>query len=275
VGDRQQNRAGKPMSRKSYLWAGYTVLYIAALYAPVAFLIIFAFNDSTAIAFPLSGVTTRWFSVMANSPGLIDALVNSLKVSSAVAVISTVLGTVAAKALSRAALPGRPALMGMLTLPLLIPGIVMGIALLIVAGAIGLQLSLVTIAIAHVVYTTPFAILIMLPRFEGFDRNLEEASRDLGEGLFFTFIRVVLPLAAPGIVSSLLLTFTVSLDEFVLTFFLAGNETTLPLYIWSQLRFPGKLPGVLALSACILCFSFFLVTLAEWVRRLGTPANPQ
>ena len=263
------------MSRKSYLWAGYTVLYIAALYAPVAFLIIFAFNDSTAIAFPLSGFTTRWFSVMANSPGLIDALVNSLKVSSVVAVISTVLGTIAAKALSRAALPGRPALMGMLTLPLLIPGIVMGIALLIVAGAIGLQLSLVTIAIAHVVYTTPFAILIMLPRFEGFDRNLEEASRDLGEGLFFTFIRVVLPLAAPGIVSSLLLTFTVSLDEFVLTFFLAGNETTLPLYIWSQLRFPGKLPGVLALSVCILCFSFFLVTLAEWVRRLGTPANPQ
>lgn len=263
------------MSRKTYLWGGYTALYIAALYAPVAFLIIFAFNDSTAIAFPLSGFTTRWFSAMAGSPGLVEALGNSLKVSSSAAVISTVLGTLAAKALSRTALPGRPALTGILTLPLLIPGIVMGIALLIVSGTVGLQLSLVTIGIAHVVYTTPFAILIMLPRFEGFDRNLEEVSLDLGEGLFFTFVRVVLPLAAPGIVSSLLLTFTVSLDEFVLTFFLAGNETTLPLYIWSQLRFPGKLPGVLALSTCILCFSFVLVTLAEWVRRRGTPANPQ
>jgi spermidine/putrescine transport system permease protein len=263
------------MSFATRLWAGYAVLYIAVLYAPVLFLILFAFNDSTAIAFPLSGFTTGWFSTMANSPGLVDALLNSLKVSSSVAVISTVLGTMAAKAISRVVLPGRPALLGILTLPLLVPGIVMGIALLIVIGAIGMELSLTTIAIAHIVYCTPFAVLIMLPRFEGFDRNLEDASRDLGEGLFFTFLRVVLPLAAPGIVSSLLLTFTVSLDEFVLTFFLAGNDTTLPLYIWSQLRFPNKLPGVLALSTCILAFSFVLVNLAEWVRRRGTPTNPQ
>lgn len=263
------------MNLATRVWAGYAALYIASLYAPVLFLVLFAFNDSTTIAFPLSGFTTQWFAAMADSPGLVEALGNSLKVSASVAVVSTALGTLAAKAMSRPALPGRSALLGILTLPLLVPGIVMGIALLIVMGAIGMELSLVTIAIAHVVYCTPFAILIMLPRFEGFDRNLEEASRDLGEGLFFTFLRVVLPLAAPGIVASLLLTFTVSLDEFVLTFFLAGNDTTLPLYIWSQLRFPGKLPGVLALSTCILVFSFVLVNLAEWVRRRGTPANPK
>lgn len=262
------------MNFATRLWAGYAGLYIMALYAPVLFLVLFSFNNSTAIAFPLSGFTTRWFSVMANSPGLVEALGNSLKVSTSVALISTILGTLAAKAMSRAVLPGRPALMGLLTLPLLVPGIVIGIALLIVMGVIGIELSLTTIAIAHVVYCTPFSILIMLPRFAGFDRNLEEASRDLGEGLFFTFVRVVLPLAAPGIVASLLLTFTVSLDEFVLTFFLAGNATTLPLYIWSQLRFPGKLPSVLALSTCILVFSFFLVNLGEWVRRRGTPGYP-
>jgi spermidine/putrescine transport system permease protein len=116
-------------------------------------------------------------------------------------------------------------------------------------------------------------MLVMIPRFEGFDRNLEEASRDLGEGHFMTFMRVVLPLAAPGLLASLMLTFTVSLDEFVLAFFLAGSETTLPIYIWSQLRFPNKLPGVLALATCILAFSSLLVIAAELIRRSGAGAR--
>ena len=116
----------------------------------------------------------------------------------------------------------------------------------------------------------------MISRLEGFDANLEEASRDLGESGWTTFWRVTFPLAYPGIVASLLLTFTESFDEFILAFFLAGNEATLPLYIWSQLRFPKTLPVVLALGACILMASFIVIAFAEWVRRQGVkPAKTE
>ena len=112
-------------------------------------------------------------------------------------------------------------------------------------------------------------MLILVARLEGFDKSLEEASLDLGETAWRTFWRVTFPLALPGVVASLLLTFTISFDEFILAFFLAGSDPTLPIYIWSQLRFPGRLPSVLALGACILVFSFIIVTFAEWVRRRG------
>jgi spermidine/putrescine transport system permease protein len=113
-------------------------------------------------------------------------------------------------------------------------------------------------------------MLVMISRLEGFDKNLEEASLDLGEGAWMTFWRVTFPLAIPGIIASLLLSFTISFDEFILAFFLAGTDVTLPVYIWSQLRFPAKLPSVLALGACILVASFVVVSFAEWFRRRGT-----
>jgi spermidine/putrescine transport system permease protein len=116
---------------------------------------------------------------------------------------------------------------------------------------------------------------VLVSRLEGFDKNLEEASFDLGESGWSTFWRVTFPLALPGIVASLLLCFTISFDEFVLAFFLSGNETTLPIFIFSQLRFPNRLPGVLALGSCILVFSFLIVTLSEWLRRRGVqPTKP-
>lgn len=253
--------------------ATYSTLYVAALYAPILFIAIFAFNAGTTIAFPLKGFTLQWFSQVFAAPALLEALWNSVRVAVVASLVSTLLGTLAAKAVSRPSLPGRTVFLGLIGLPLLVPGIVVGISLLIVATGFGLTLSLSTIAFAHILFCTPFAMMIMLPRFEGMDPSLEEASRDLGEGPFMTFRRVVLPIAAPGILSSLLLTFSVSLDEFVLAFFLTGTDNTLPIFIWSQLRFPNKLPGVLALSTLILAFSFLLVLLAEKLRRTGASAD--
>ena len=119
----------------------------------------------------------------------------------------------------------------------------------------------------------PFSTLVLVSRLEGFDRSLEEPSLDLGESAWRTFWRITVPLALPGIVASLLLSFTISFDEFVLAFFLAGNEATLPMFIFSQLRFPNKLPGVLALGSLILLFSFVAVALSEWLRRRDVPAK--
>lgn len=250
--------------------AGLTVyagLYVVLLYLPIAFLVLFAFNDGAAIAFPIKGLTLRWFGEMAGSAQLQDALKNSLMVASVASMTSTAFGTFAARALARRRLRGSRLLGGALFLPLVIPGVVLGIALLSLISIAGIRLSLMTVLFAHILYTLPFAILVMQPIFEQMDGSVEEAAHDLGDNLFQVFYRVTLPLALPGIISSLLLTFTVSLDEFILTFFVSGDATTLPIFIWSQLRFPGKLPGVLALSTCILLFSLTLILSAELIRR--------
>ena len=155
-------------------------------------------------------------------------------------------------------------------LPLVVPSIILGIALLtMVIKVMGIEPSLYTIGAAHVLICVPFAMLVMISRLEGFDKSLEEASQDLGESAWMTFWRVTLPLAMPGLVSSMLLCFITSFDEFLLAFFLSGNEATLPLYIWGQLRYPNKLPSVLALGSCILVGSFILVALSERLRRRG------
>ncbi|MEE8500765.1 MAG: ABC transporter permease [Kiloniellales bacterium] len=255
----------------------YAVVYLAFIYVPVLFLPLFSFNDSLYVAFPLKGFTVKWYHDMANNASLLRALGNSIQVAAAVSVLSTALGTLAAKAVTRYRLPGRGPIVGFIMLPLVIPGIIIGISLLILVSRAGIPLSLFTISVGHVLVCMPFSMLVMISRLEGFDRNLEEASLDLGENAWTTFWRVTFPLATPGLIASLLLCFTISFDEFVLSFFLAGPDATLPIYIWGQLRFPAKLPGVLALGTCILAASFMVVVFAEWFRRrgvqLGTPSG--
>ncbi len=248
---------------------GYSVLYLVFIYLPVLFLPLFSFNDGIYVAFPLKGFTTRWYAEMAGNEALLQALKNSVMVGGTVAVIATVLGTMAARAFTRYRFAGRKPLFGIIVIPLVVPGIILGIALLVMSNRIGVELSLFTIGASHLLITTPFATLIMISRLEGFDPNLEEASQDLGETGWMTFWRVTFPLALPGIVASLLLSFTESFDEFILAFFLSGTEATLPLYIWGQLRFPARLPMVLALGTAILVASFVVIAFAEWARRRG------
>jgi len=146
---------------------------------------------------------------------------------------------------------------------------VLGISLLLLLGAAGLPLSLAAVVLGHILVCVPFALTVLIARFEGFDKNLEEASADLGEDGWMTFWRITFPLMLPGIMASLLLTFITSFDEFLVAYFLSGTEATLPIYIWGQLRFPERLPMVLALGAIILTASVALVVLAEHVRNLG------
>ncbi|MEQ9487856.1 MAG: ABC transporter permease [Alphaproteobacteria bacterium] len=250
----------------------YTVVYLTFIYLPVLFLPLFSFNDGIYVAFPLKGFTLEWYETMSESQGLLLAFENSVKVGIAVSIISTVFGTLAAKAFTRYTLPFNSIIKGFIAVPLVIPLIILGISLMVVLNQAGIDLSLFTIALGHVVICVPFSMLVMMSRLEGFDKGLEEAAQDLGETPWMTFWRVTFPLAMPGIVASLLLCFTISFDEFLLAFFLAGDQATLPVYIWSQLRFPNKLPSVLALGSCILVASAVIVVLAELVRRLGVQA---
>jgi spermidine/putrescine transport system permease protein len=247
----------------------YAFFYLAFLYLPVLFLPLFSLNDSEFIAFPLTGFTTRWYQTLFADDAMQHALGNSLKVGAAAALLSTLLGLLAAKAVTQYRLRGTAAALGFISLPLFIPDIVLGISLLLLLGALERPLALGTVILGHLLICVPFALTVLIARFEGFDRNLEEASADLGEGPWMTFRRVTLPLMLPGIAASLLLTFITSFDEFLVAYFLSGTDTTLPVYIWGQLRFPERLPMVLALGALILLASVALVVAAELLRNRG------
>jgi spermidine/putrescine transport system permease protein len=255
------------MKNKSLLL--YAFAYLAFLYVPVLVLPVFSFNNSQFIAFPFSGFTIRWYAGLSADSAMQHALGNSLKVGIVTALLSTMLGLAAARAVTRYRLRGAGAALGFISLPLFIPDIVLGLSLLLLLGALGLPLSLAAVVLGHLLVCVPFALTVLIARFEGFDKNLEEASADLGEDGWMTFWRVTFPLMLPGITASLLLTFITSFDEFLVAYFLSGTEATLPIYIWGQLRFPERLPMVLALGAIILAVSVALVTIAEYVRNLG------
>jgi spermidine/putrescine transport system permease protein len=231
----------------------YALLYLAFLYLPVLFLPLFSFNEGIYVSFPLKGFTTDWYAKMLTNEPMHAALLNSVKVGAVTAVVATILGIFGAKAVTRYRIRGQKPVVSVIMLPLVIPGIIMGVALLILLSRLGIALSLTTVTLGHILISVPFAMATLMARFEGFDKSMEEAAADLGA----------------GVVASLLLCFTISFDEFIMAFFLAGTEPTLPIFIYSQLRFPQKLPGVLALGACILVVSFVVVFFSQWLRRRG------
>ncbi len=266
-------------TRRGFDWLLlYVILFLAFLYIPSVMLPVFSFNDSIQMVLPLKDFTLKWYAALADHDGLHGALVNSLKVALPVATTTTVLATFAGKALTRYRMPGRSVVIGFILIPMVMPGIILAVGLLVLALAVGMPLSLWAVGVAHVVTTLPFATLIVMARLEGFSKNIEEASRDLGMGGFMTFWRVTFPLILPAILASFLLTFTASFDEFLFAFFLGGNQVTLPVFIWTQVRFPQTLPSVLALGALIFMVSIILIVTAEILRRSGdrhvvTPAG--
>ncbi|MFO1088029.1 MAG: ABC transporter permease [Hyphomicrobiales bacterium] len=231
----------------------YAAVYLVVLYVPILLIALFSFSSAVYVAFPIKGWTFNWYAVMASSSGLLDALGNSLIVATIASLTSTAIGTLAALAFARHQFAGRSAFGFLMLLPLALPVVVVGVALLSVLMLAGFRLSLLTVALGHVVVCTPFAFGVMNSRLAGLNPDYELASADLGEPPSVTFWRVTVPLALPGIIASLLLTFTVSFDEFILSFFLSSNSPTLPVFMWSQMRFPDRLPMVLALATVILC----------------------
>lgn len=247
----------------------YVILYLLFLYIPSMMLPIFSFNDSIQMALPLKGFTLKWYVGIANTPGLLTALGNSFKVALPVAIISTSLATIAARTMTRYRIPGRSLAMSFILLPMIMPGIILAVGLLVLALAVGVQLSLWTIGVAHVIATLPFSMLVVMARLEGFSKSVEEAALDLGENGWMTFWRVTFPLILPGVGAAFLLSFTASFDEFLFALFLGGNHITLPVFMFTQTRFPQTLPTVLALGSCIFIVSAILLGTAEWLRRMG------
>ncbi len=245
----------------------YAMLYLLFLYAPIILLPLFAFNSGTIIAFPLKGFTTDWFAQMWENATLRRALMNSLTIAVSSAIFATCLGVFAARASTRFTFPGKGPIMGFIMLPMVLPEIIVSMSLLVVLLGAGVELSILTVILGHTLICMPYAIAILSTAFASLDPSLEEAAYDLGETKWGAFRLITLPLVMPGIISALLISFTISLDEFIIAFFLAGNEPTLPTYIFSQLRFPALVPMIMALGTVLVALSIVLLALGEYFRR--------
>ena len=247
----------------------YIGIFLVFLYAPTLLLPLFSFNDGTVVAFPIRGFTLKWFKSLLTAESMHNAAINSIIVAFSSSVLATTLGVLASRSSTRYQFPGKQGILGLIMLPMVLPEIIIGVSFLVIILQLGLSLSLLSIILGHVLICTPFCVAILSTAFHGLDRSYEEASIDLGHNRFSTFWKIIMPLVMPGIIASLLISFTISLDEFIIAFFLAGTETTLPVYIWGQLRFPQRVPNVLALGTVLLLISFLLLITAEYFRRRG------
>ncbi len=241
---------------------------LSLLYLPIAMLFLFSINANATLSFPLQGLTASWYEkLFANEP-VLRAARNSLIVALGSSFVATVLGTMVALVVMRFKFRSRGLLLALAVLPLIVPFVVLGVALLILFSALHIDRSLWTIGIAHTVVALPYALLIIVARLAGFDANLEEAAMDLGANYPTTVRRIVLPIIAPAIIAAWLTAFTVSFDEFALALFLAGTEATFPVYLYSQLRFANRLPIMIALAVLMMIGTLTLVFIAERIRRV-------
>ncbi|MBP7999265.1 MAG: ABC transporter permease [Chloroflexi bacterium] len=260
------------MKRQTWLTpsAFYYGLFAIILYLPIILLILFSFNDSSSLRFPLTGFTTRWYQDLLQARELLTSLQNSVIVGLISSLVATILGTMAAIAIMRFDFPGKSAFLTVSALPMVIPSVVIGVALLILfRQMINVELSLWTVGLGHVVLNIPTVMLILASRLAGFPANLEEAAMDLGTSYWGAQWRVTLPMCIPALVAAFLTAFTTSFDEYAMSVFIMGTESTLPVYMYSQLRFPRRLPVMVALGALIMVLSIITILLAERLRRTG------
>lgn len=247
------------MRRALTLYAG---LVYAFVFAPIAFLVLFSFNANPAGAFPITGLTTRWYDEMLGDFELKDAFWTSLEVAVLVTLVSVLVGTAAAFPLVRARMRFRNAIRLAVTLPIMLPGLLIGISLLILLGGVlNLELSRRTAVVGQSIFTTPFVILLVAARLQLLDPKLEWAAADLGAGPGRRIRHVVLPALMPALIASALLAFTLSFDEFIITLFVIGGDQTLPLYVFNHVRY-GITPSVNAVASVFLVGSFAVLTLA-------------
>jgi spermidine/putrescine transport system permease protein len=253
------------MKYRSWLLAA-TIGDILFLYAPIVVLIIFSFNASKLSA-RWQGFSLQWYAKLFSDEALLASTLNSLIIATVSTVLATVLGVLTAMALERRPFRGQELFESVLLLPIVIPEIMMGVAMLLFFVMIKLPLSLITLTIAHTIFNFPVVALVVRARLRKLDPHLEEAAKDLGATPWAAFRRVTLPLLMPGIVGAMLMAFTLSLDDFLISYFLAGvGSTTLPVKVYGMLK-TAVTPEVNALSTVLVVISMVLVGVATWVQR--------
>ena len=263
-GEGRRRQEGRVRAALLGLWS---FLAIAFLLGPIVFLIVFSFNDNQGrFNFQWQGFTLRHWANPLENPALGKALQNSLLIAVSSTLIATLLGTILAIALVRHRFRGRAPADLFVFLPMASPDVVMGAALLAMFLVIGVSTGFPTILLAHVMFSISYVVVTVKSRLEGEDPALEEASRDLGAGEIQTFFRITLPVIAPGVIAAAVLAFALSIDDYVVTSFNAGQTTTFPLFIFGATR-QGVPPQVNVLSTMLLILVLVLMALNVLVQR--------
>lgn len=254
-----------PSSGKSSLGLKLAALgTLLFLHVPLVIIFIYAFTtDETTYTFPLPGITTKWFGVAMGRSDLWQALILSVKVASIATLAALILGTLAAAAVYRSKFFGREAISFLLVLPIALPGIVTGIALRSAIGSINIPFSFWTIVIGHATFCVVTVYNNVLARFRRTSSSLIEASMDLGANSFQTFRHVVLPSIATALLAGGMLAFALSFDEVIVTTFTAGQQTTLPIWIFSQLTRPRDRPVTNVVALFVILITFIPIFLAQ------------
>jgi spermidine/putrescine transport system permease protein len=246
---------GKIPDRSLLLFAA--LIYVF-LYAPILVMVFFSFNSSRSTQV-WTGFSTEWYGALIRDQSILDAFRTSMIVGVTATAIATVIGTLTALAMTRYRFRGKTFADSAIYAATVMPEIVVGVSLLVFFVAARFALGITTIIIAHVAFTISFVTIVVRARLSGMDRSIEEAAQDLGANPVETFLRVTLPLILPGVMAGALLAFTLSFDDFVITFFVAGvGSTTLPLQIYSMIRF-GVSPVINALSTVVLIITVVLI----------------
>jgi spermidine/putrescine transport system permease protein len=236
---------------KRHVLTVYSILFFVYLLLPIAVVVVFSFNHPTGkFNYVWQGFTWDNWRYWDGVPGIRSAIFLSLEIALLASLVATALGTMIALALVRYGFRGRGATNILIFLPLSTPEIVLGASLLTLFLNLNVVFGFSTILIAHVMFCISFAVVTVKARLIGFDRHLEEAAMDLGANEWVTFRKVTLPLIAPAILAALLLCFAISIDDFVVTYFNAGNETTFPLFVWGAARI-GAPPQVNVIGTAI------------------------
>jgi spermidine/putrescine transport system permease protein len=252
----------------------YAAFVFAFIYLPIVVLIAYSFNRDGVGGFPPRHLTIDWYRQLFADSAIWDAVSNSLIVAAASVILALTLGLLAALALDRANFPGKALFRRLVLLPLILPGIITGLSLLMFAVFIGLPLSLLTVFLGHGTALISVATTELFAGLQKMDRAQEEASLDLGATPWQTFCRITLPNLKLSLIAAGLLIFTLSMDEIAVTFFLIGRDNTLPLEIWGRLR-RGITPEINAISTLIFAVSVALIVIWYRVRTRGLGAEPQ
>ncbi|WP_435923380.1 ABC transporter permease [Paenibacillus sp. DYY-L-2] len=252
----------------------HSLLVMIFIYVPIAFIIVYSFNSSR-LAADWSGFTFDWYISLFQNRQVMEALVNTLIVAVVATVFSTLLGTLAALTIRKAGRKMKTGMGGLLYLPIIIPDIIMGLSLLVLFTQFHIELGKLTIIIAHITFCISYVYVIVTTRLTGTGGQLEEAAQDLGADAWQTFRHVTLPQIMPGIISGALIAFTMSLDDFMVSFFVSGpNSTTLPIYIYGQVK-RGISPEINALCTILILVSVTLIFLAQFMLNRGKGQKKQ
>jgi spermidine/putrescine transport system permease protein len=246
--------------KKPVLLYIYSALFFLYIFAPIILIFIFAWNNNEGYNFPLSGFTWKWFLELFQDALAKKAMVNSAVIAFISATISTILGTALSFGILSSSLKNKGLLIGLLLLPVLMPSLTIGIAVLVFFRTFSFPLGLPTVILSHVSISISYVVLILMGRIDGFSSNLQEASIDLGATWIQSIRDIILPLLMPAIIAGWVFSFMLSWNEFIVTYFLIGNNVTIPVYIFSQLRF-GISPKVNVISVLVTGFTVIMIFL--------------